>query len=604
MKKDKGLGSASKLAKEIHLKYKNQPLNKLQRLAKSALEKSKNKNLKATFSWESPIMKTIIAFTFLAVPVLAEAQTSKSLPADLKMQRTQRHAPKTADPYRTIAWELLKNCEGVDEKIAVAGFSYSDGRDSRDGGVVAERMTTELVNAKKFRVIERKEIEKVFEELKIQRSGAIDSTSAKEIGKLLGADWIVVGTLTELPNKQLELNARLVGIESGEIINAAKSQIKKDWLDQYIKLLDTQDKAIKKNDKNAKAFYERGVMYADLSEHDNAVASFALAISIDPTDLKSYSGRGNAYNNLGEYDKAIEDYSKAIAINPEYDSAYLERGFVYENKGEHNKATRDFSKAISINPGHADVYAYLGEKYFNEGEYDKAIENYSRGIAIAPEDAQLYSNRGLAYYRKNQVEKAIADYTEAITVDPRLAAAYCNRGLAYHDKTEHAKAIEDYSKAITINPEYDLAYIRRGSVYEKTGEYDKATKDFSKAISINPEHRDTVLILIFFYGDGHFGAGEYDKAIADYTMALTIDPKLDTAYYNRGKAYHGKGEHTKAIEDYSKAIAIDPKYTAAYCKRGDAYSDIVAAYVERTGGACADIEECDKAIADLELCRR
>jgi len=135
-------------------------------------------------------MNKIITFLLVVMPVFAAAQAVPE---------------KKTDVYRTIADELLKNCEGADKKIAVAGFSYSDGRDSRDGGVVAERITTTLVKAKKFKVIERKEIEKVFEELKLQRSGAINPDSAKEIGKLLGADWVVVGTLTELPDKQLVL---------------------------------------------------------------------------------------------------------------------------------------------------------------------------------------------------------------------------------------------------------------------------------------------------------------------------------------------------------------------------------------------------------------
>ena len=153
--------------------------------------------------------------------------------------------------YKTITSELLKDCTGEDKAVAVAGFSYSDGRDSHDGGVVAERITTELVKAKKFKVIERKEIEKVFEELKLHRSGAIDSDSAKEIGKMLGADWVVIGTLTELPDKQLELNARIAGVESGEIINAANTPIKKDWLDQYKKILEEQNRVIDTNLKGA-----------------------------------------------------------------------------------------------------------------------------------------------------------------------------------------------------------------------------------------------------------------------------------------------------------------------------------------------------------------
>ncbi|HAH32476.1 MAG TPA: hypothetical protein DCL44_09220, partial [Elusimicrobia bacterium] len=222
-------------------------------------------------------MTKIIIFLLLIAPGFATAA-----PADVKPNKARAEAKNNPDVYRTIAGDLLKDCTGANKAIAVAGFSYSDGRDSRDGGVVAERITTELVKSKKFKVIERKEIEKVFEELKFQLSGAVDQDSAQKIGKMLGANWIVVGTLTELPDKQLELNVRLVSVESGEILSASNSQIEKDWLDQYRKLLAEQNKVIEKNSKDAQAFYKQGIMYTDLGEYDNAIASFGVAISISP----------------------------------------------------------------------------------------------------------------------------------------------------------------------------------------------------------------------------------------------------------------------------------------------------------------------------------
>ncbi|HNW44080.1 MAG TPA: FlgO family outer membrane protein [Elusimicrobiales bacterium] len=173
---------------------------------------------------------TLIA-AVLFIPALAQAERPSG--------DTNKTAPVTASKaYGQLAGELLKDLTGADKAIAVAGFSYSDGRDSRDGNVVAERITAELVKAQKVKVIERKEIEKVFQELKLQRSGIIDSDSARNIGKMLGADWVVVGTLTELPDAQLELNARLVGAGSGEIVNAAAARLEKDWVDQYSKTLD------------------------------------------------------------------------------------------------------------------------------------------------------------------------------------------------------------------------------------------------------------------------------------------------------------------------------------------------------------------------------
>ncbi len=134
-------------------------------------------------------------------------------------------------PYAGLLKTLLKDCTG-DRKIAVADFAYQDGRASGDGGAVSERLTTELVKMKRFRVAERREMKAVLAELKLQSSGAMDPGSIKSMGKMLGADWLILGTLTELPRGRIEVNARLVGVESGEILNAASAKIKKDWSDR------------------------------------------------------------------------------------------------------------------------------------------------------------------------------------------------------------------------------------------------------------------------------------------------------------------------------------------------------------------------------------
>ncbi len=139
--------------------------------------------------------------------------------------------PSWSAPYRRLARELLREKARPGAKIGVASFAYPDGRNSGDGGVVSERLTVELVKLGKFKVTERRDIEKVLGELKLQASGAMDQDSIKSLGKTLGADLLVLGTLTELPRGRLEVTARLVGVESGEILNAASAKVKKDWKD-------------------------------------------------------------------------------------------------------------------------------------------------------------------------------------------------------------------------------------------------------------------------------------------------------------------------------------------------------------------------------------
>lgn len=181
-------------------------------------------------------MKALLSLTLTFMPLLAAAA-----------------APPAPAGYGKLVKQLLKGREG-DKKIAVADFSYPDGRAAGDGDIVSERITTELVRLKKFRVAERREIQKVLAELRLQSSGATGGDPIMDLGKVLGADWLILGTLTELSGGRVEINARLVGVESGEIISAAAVKVKKDWRDpppgdnefRRKSDLDEYDKAIQK----------------------------------------------------------------------------------------------------------------------------------------------------------------------------------------------------------------------------------------------------------------------------------------------------------------------------------------------------------------------
>ncbi|OGR80834.1 MAG: hypothetical protein A2X32_09545 [Elusimicrobia bacterium GWC2_64_44] len=137
---------------------------------------------------------------------------------------------RNAGEYGPLVSALLKDYSGDGKTIAVAGFAYTDGRASSDGKVVSERVTTELIKTKKLKVVEREQIEKMLAELRLQSGGAIDQDSARRLGKLLGADLLVIGTMAALPGGKLELNLRLASVESGEALSAVNGRVEKDWL--------------------------------------------------------------------------------------------------------------------------------------------------------------------------------------------------------------------------------------------------------------------------------------------------------------------------------------------------------------------------------------
>ena len=103
-------------------------------------------------------------------------------------------------------------------KIAVLDFTLQgQGFETEDmGAIVAEWFITAFVKAGRFDVVERGLINKILEEQKLSMSGVVDDTTASQIGKLLGVEAIISGSVLKLQNV-LEINARIIDVETGSI---------------------------------------------------------------------------------------------------------------------------------------------------------------------------------------------------------------------------------------------------------------------------------------------------------------------------------------------------------------------------------------------------
>ncbi len=87
------------------------------------------------------------------------------------------------------------------------------------GTMVSEIFTTEAVNSNAFKIVEREQLNKVLKEFEISQSGIVDTSQAREIGKMLGADAIITGSVMKI-GSSIRIDARIIEIETGVIISA------------------------------------------------------------------------------------------------------------------------------------------------------------------------------------------------------------------------------------------------------------------------------------------------------------------------------------------------------------------------------------------------
>lgn len=105
--------------------------------------------------------------------------------------------------------------------VAVAEFTNSTGKPVDVGRGLQDKMARALEESGKVVVVERYRLDKVLDEQKLALSGLIDPKTAAEVGKLLGADYLVVGNLDQFDFQENSLPigrilGGIAGIKGGE----------------------------------------------------------------------------------------------------------------------------------------------------------------------------------------------------------------------------------------------------------------------------------------------------------------------------------------------------------------------------------------------------
>ena len=89
------------------------------------------------------------------------------------------------------------------------------------GGVLAQMLTTDLVQIPGLTVVERGRLEDALEEQEMQEAGLVREDQAVELGELVGADFIIAGTVLDLGDKpRFRMDYRIVDVEEGTVRSA------------------------------------------------------------------------------------------------------------------------------------------------------------------------------------------------------------------------------------------------------------------------------------------------------------------------------------------------------------------------------------------------
>jgi curli biogenesis system outer membrane secretion channel CsgG len=180
---------------------------------------------------------SMVALTYLLLTGVGNAQ--------------QAPAPAPAAPATAVRKKRVAIID-FDYATVHGGISALFGQDVDVGKGISDLLVTYLVKDGTYSVIERKALDKVMAEQNFSNSDRANPTSAAKLGKLLGVDAIIVGSITQFGNETKNTNlggaaggfvpfglgnvgkkkskaivaitARLVDVDTGEIVGVAEGK--------------------------------------------------------------------------------------------------------------------------------------------------------------------------------------------------------------------------------------------------------------------------------------------------------------------------------------------------------------------------------------------
>jgi tetratricopeptide (TPR) repeat protein len=126
---------------------------------------------------------------------------------------------------------------------------------------------------------------------------------------------------------------------------------------------------------------------------DRAIASFGVALAIDPLDADLLADRARAQAFKKNWAKAESDLTAALMVNPDRADLYVLRGSARHGMGRRADARADFEQALRLQPNNADALVERGTAKLEDGDVAGARADWQRVLSTAPGTAAAESAR-------------------------------------------------------------------------------------------------------------------------------------------------------------------------------------------------------------------
>lgn len=208
--------------------------------------------------------------------------------------------------------------------------------------------------------------------------------------------------------------------------------------------------AVRLAPENSKFLLNYAYSEVKLKEYEEALSSYERVLKKNKKDARAYYGKGIVYFLQNDYETAVACFNQALKYRKQYLAAIYNRALAKQKIDDLQGSIDDFMACINSKYKVAESYCYLGVSKYLMGDNKTALSYITKAIKIDGEKYEFYYNKGIVSVASFNYKDAIVCFTKALVFKGDFAEAYINRGDVYMRLNEFEKGSRDLNLACNL----------------------------------------------------------------------------------------------------------------------------------------------------------
>lgn len=363
----------------------------------------------------------------------------------------------------------------------------------------------------------------------------------------------------------------------------------------------------KEEPNNPRVHYFKGLCQIALGDTDQAAASVAKAVELNPAYLKAHLLLADIYFHQQSFELATKQASEVLNLDGSTERALMIRGDSNLAQGKFKEAEQDYHKIVETSPDNPAGYFRLanlksGLKLYDEAEayLEKAYARNNQlldvftlrvknrlvlkqieqahdlcldQLEIARDNKQnqalIYNVQAAVFIAEKKVDDAKRSYEKAIETDPDYLVSYNSLAQIFLAQNELNAAKDQYTKMLDKNSKLAPPHMMLGTIYEAENDYARAEDHYRKALEINPDFAAAANNLAYHLAER---TDKFDEALRYARKAKEAFPEDPGIMDTLGFAYYKKELYGNAVSELLDSLKKLPDNPIVHFHLGLAYN--------------------------------